>query len=218
MREYLHPYRSWLPEVWGATSARRYGAGGAAALATGGVATLATGDATWVLMGLAIVVFTIWLFAYWTALGAWHIHRVTRAWDSPGELTRVRTRRPHAGARDPEFAHDEFAVTVEDSGHLFLWRFTPMLAREGGPEDAIIVPGRPTYAAQVVAEREFDPTEASRAAEQLAQAQDDAAGREREAAQRAVDQDRVAAGIRELAAERLTTAEALQHLTGQRDT
>lgn len=218
MREYQHPYRSWLPEVWAATRSRRYAAGGGLALASGAAATLISGDATWVLMGVCIVLFTVWLLAYWTALGAWHIRRITRAWDSPGELNRVRARRPHAGARDPEFAHDEFAVTVEETGHLFLWRFTPMLSREPGPEEAIIAPGRPTYAAQVIEEREFDPTDASRAAEQLADAQEDAAGLEREAAQRAVDQDRLAAGVRELAAERVTTAEALQHITGQRDT
>ncbi|HWI71601.1 MAG TPA: hypothetical protein VNT55_06580, partial [Baekduia sp.] len=39
--------------------------------------------------------------------------RLRRVWSRRTELGTVRERRPHAGARDPEVAHDEFAVTAE---------------------------------------------------------------------------------------------------------
>ncbi|HWT91926.1 MAG TPA: hypothetical protein VN238_02945, partial [Solirubrobacteraceae bacterium] len=133
--------------------------------------------------------------------------------DTP--LERVRARRPHAGARDPELVHDEYAVTVEDTGHLRLWRFQALLVGEDARPREVLVPGRPQHSAGVVEERPFDHADAARAAEQLADLQERAAALEAEARDQARRRLAEAHEHGELAEDIATTAAALRHLTGQ---
>lgn len=139
------------------------------------------------------------------------IRDYTSAWDRPGELVEVRRRRPHAGERDPDLVHDEFAVTVEDEGEIWVWRFRPLAADQPADPERVLVPGRPRYDAEVVAVTEFEPADAAISAELLVKAQEDAAQRERDARD-AVLRDAERLDERE---ELRTTTAALRHLTGQ---
>jgi hypothetical protein len=132
------------------------------------------------------------------------------------ELRSVLEARPHAGAQDPDVAHELFAVTAEDDGWLYTWRFRPLRISEQPDDDEVEVPGRPRYAAEVITERRFDAHDAARAAEQLVTAQDDAATREAKAAGAAYDGLEDASARADLAIEARTTAAALQRATGQR--
>jgi hypothetical protein len=142
--------------------------------------------------------------------------RMRRAWRQKTELGTVRRKRPQAGSEDPDYAHDEFAVTVEDEGYLVTWRFRPLVIGDEPTELEIVVPGRPQYAASPVDQRTFDAVDAARAAEQLVEAQTRAADREQAAAEAANSAHADAERRAELAEEARSTAAALQRSTGQR--
>jgi len=216
MKPYDHPWRLSAAATWRIQPTLRLDTkiaaglvvfGGATAIVTGPfgllVAMAGVTLALWVavILGLATVRNTLWLL---------------RSWRRPSDLAAVRARRPHAGEADPELAHDEFAVSVEEDGWLVTWRFRPLAIHENPTKDEVEVPGRPCYAAQAVDDRAFDAADVSRAAEQLVAAQERAADRERAAAQTAHSVVADAARRAELLAETRSTAAALQRATGQR--
>jgi hypothetical protein len=153
------------------------------------------------------LLWTLLVAARTTVRGARDVRRLGRAWDEHSELGDVRARRPHAPERDRELAHDEYAVTVEDDGRLFVWRFSPLAVTRPVPDGHVPVPGRPRYAATVVEQRDLSPDPA-RAAERLADTQEHAARLEEQARARASERH-------ELQTETSSTAAALRHLTGQ---
>lgn len=212
---YRHPYRYWMPHAWRLCAGNYTAATGgtiAGALATAGVvmdATPAVG------MAAAILAATLGVLGYWMGKGALIVWRRSSGWDRPSELGRVRAQRPHASERDPEVSHDEFAVTVEESGELWIWRFRPLPIHEPEDPGEVLVPGRPEHTAVVMEHMPFDPRDAGRAAEQLAEAQSRAADLERNAARAAVRRLSAQREALELEAEAKSTAAALQHLTGQ---
>jgi hypothetical protein len=121
--------------------------------------------------------------AWTTAVAVQVIRRRAADWHAdPGELGRVRARRPHAAEADPDLLHDEFAVAVEDGGALVLWRFAPLLATATAPPGTQLVRGTPCYAAAAVQRTPCAPAGTARAAERLAAAQQAAAEREAAAA------------------------------------
>jgi hypothetical protein len=216
MAPYRHPIRhsaiaAWRdqPELRRATLV---GAGsfvvGAAGVAAG-VALLRLLAGLGVMLGL-IVALT------WGVVILRGASRLTRSWRRASALGPVRARRPQAGTEDPELAHDEFAVTVEDDGHLITWRFRPLAIAEGPGEHEVEVPARPRYAALAIEHRRFDIQDAARAAEQLVEAQSRAAERETGAASAAHGVLDAATLSAELAVEARSTAAALQRMTGQR--
>jgi hypothetical protein len=213
---YRRPYRPgirWLwqrARVWVALAA----AGIAAVLVASAFKSGASREAL-LMLSAAAAGGGACVLGYQALLVASAVRRRTVRWDAPSELGSVRARRPHAAEIDHELLHPEYAVTVEDHGRFYLWRFVPLAVGERPPPNHVWVPGRPCYAAAVVGERTFD-LDAGSAAEALIEAQADAARREaeeRDAAARAVvDHTRRL----ELEAEAASTAAALQHLTGQR--
>lgn len=210
---YRHPYRFWLPEVWRRTHCTPLAVAAVLCLAGGGALEQSSSSTSgW--LGLGIFLALLGAIAVVQAMvsGAWHIWRVTRTWRGGGELERVRRARPHAGARDPDLAHDEFAVTVEETGHLAVWRFRPLEVYDEVPDGEVLVPGRPRHAAAIVSEVGFHPHDTAVAAAQLAEAQDAAAEFERRARDRAA---RIAAADADVDGDRRSVAAALQHLTGQ---
>jgi hypothetical protein len=180
-RPYRHPYRHWIPRAWEMTNARFsmiLGTGAAGALT---VAALATGLEGLALSGAIVETATLGTLGYLSARAALIVRRITRPRREPSELRRVREGRPHRGERDPDLAHDEYAVSVEEHGELYLWCFRPLHIDSAHPEegdDWIVVPGVPEYVAQVVDAWPYDPRDAGRAAEQLAEAQAEAAAYE----------------------------------------
>jgi hypothetical protein len=142
------------------------------------------------------------------------IWRLGREWDQPSELGTVRASRPHAGEIDEALAHDEFAVTVEDTGHFLIWRFTPLSVVTASAPGEVHVPGRPRWSADVVEEHPLVP-DAARAAEQLVEVQQRAAQLEAEARETARERAIASERRRELERETSSTAAALRHLTGQ---
>jgi hypothetical protein len=212
---YEHPYREWLPAAVSRTRARR-------TLATGILATVVTAlpllfgaSSGWAALPVVFLLATLVGCVMDAVPAVLAVRERTRGWDEAGELARVRAGRPHAAERDPRLVHDEFAVTVEDSGRLFVWRFVPLAAAEPSPASAVEVPGRPRYAASVVQQRPLDVADTARAAEQLVEAQEHAAVREAAAADAArralVDQHEA----ERRAADAAAAAATLQHLTGQ---
>ncbi|MCW2982796.1 MAG: hypothetical protein JWR63_366 [Conexibacter sp.] len=211
--ELVAPYQRPLRHVAGAAwrtqpTLRRWTAVAVPCVAVGTIGAVAGQPLLWLLAGaggmLAAFVLAGWAWTISTA--SW---RLRRSWSRRSELGTVRERRPHAGARDPEIAHDEFAVTAEDEGHLVTWRFRP-LAISARPRDGELeIPGRPRYAASPVGDEPFDVEDAARAAEQLVLAQDRAAAREEAAVTAACD-----GAERQIEAR--STAAALQRTTGQR--
>jgi hypothetical protein len=211
--ELVAPYQRPLRHVAGAAwrtqpLLRRWTAVAVALGAVGVVGAAAGQPLLWLLAGaggmLAGFVLAGWAWTITTAS-----LRLRRAWSRRTELGTVRARRPHAGARDPDLAHDEFAVTAEDEGHLVTWRFRPLAISARPHQHEIEVPGRPRYAASPVADEPFDAEDAARAAEQLVVAQDRAAELEEAAAGAACDGAERALEVR-------STAAALQRATGQR--
>jgi hypothetical protein len=181
LRPYEHPYRHWLPRLWQQREIRRSVLITDVLLAAT-VVLAATGNRN--LAWLAGIAAALWivLLVQLLARAAAHVRTVVRTWHEPGELDRVRARRPHAGEADPELAHDEFAVTAEDSGELWIWRLRPLGIDDATPDDgSVLVPGRPRWAAKVVEHRPFDARDTGRAAEQLVEAQHRAAALEVEA-------------------------------------
>jgi hypothetical protein len=206
---YDHPYRleAWL--TWRTQPTLRGQAKLAGVLVVGGaIGAIALSPLLLltVAVGALLAAFSGTLLA---ALTFASVRRTKRAWRQKSELGTVRERRPHAGARDPELAHDEFAVSAEDDGRLVTWRFRPLALSKDAHDGEVEVPGRPRYAASPVADEPFDAEDAARAAEQLVLAQDRAAELEEAAADAARD------GA-ERAIETRSTAAALQRATGQR--
>src|SRR5690349_13656237 len=127
MVPYEHPYRHILRATWHHQGDVRL------ATALAGVLWLAA--ATNVLVGGRELALGAGLAAFLgtIALGLWIVAifrmgwRMTRSWGRTTELGEVRAHRPQASSEDPDLAHDEFAVTVEDGGHLVTWRFRPLL-------------------------------------------------------------------------------------------
>jgi hypothetical protein len=216
MAPYRRPYRHVLAETWrGQRDLRRLTVIGAACFVVGAAGVAAGVPWLGLLAGLGATMAWLVPLAWLGAIGraAW---RLTRSWRRRSELGTVRARRPQAGGEDPDVAHDEFAVTVEDDGWLLTWRFRPLHVGEQPAAEEIEVPGRPRYGARVVADRRFDARDTARAAEQLVAAQDRAEQREVAAAAAARDAIADAARRAELALEARSTAAALQRSTGQR--
>lgn len=211
---YRHPYRQYVPLLFHTTNARHVLLGGGAVVVGSGALAAATGDAEWLLGGVVAVLVTLLLMARWVAEVAFVVRRFSRGWDEPSELEAVRAQRPHRAERDEEIVHDEYAVTAEDSGHLFVWRFRPLSVDADPAPGELLVPGRPRHAAAVMEERPLE-ADAARAAEQLVEAQEEAARLEAEAREDAVRRRVEAIERGELERESASTAAALQHLTGQ---
>jgi hypothetical protein len=216
MAPYEHPYRYAAVETWRCRRDLRRATALAVVLWLGGAVGVAVGEE---LLGLIVglgwtmgaVIVVLWLVAILRA--GW---RLTRGWNQKSELATVRARRPQAGSEDPDLAHDEFAVTVEEDGRLVAWRFRPLFVAERPAAFEIEVPGRPRYAASRCDATSFDVHDTVRASEQLVMAQTEAAECEAAsagAAHEALDAEHAYA---ELAAEARTTAAALQRTTGQR--
>ena len=215
MGPYEHPYRYALRRTWRQDREPRIAAGLVVALVvTGEVGALSGADGLGALVGVALLPAIVVML--WVAAVARMVLRETREWDSPTELSEVRARRWHAGSKDPVLAHDEFAVTVEDDGHLVTWRFRPLRVSERATEDEFELPGRPRYAVSPVDEVPFATNDTARAAEQLVAAQTRAADREAAAvaAERAAVEARLVGA--ELELETRSTAAALRRATGQR--
>jgi hypothetical protein len=219
-RDLMRPYERPVRHVLGATWRRRRDLQGWTALIVGlwvvGGGGVAAGQPLLGLLAgtaslLAFFVIVAWLFA-----GARESWRLTRAWAQKSELRTVRERRPQAGEIDPDVAHDEFAVTVEDDGWLLTWRLRPLAIAEQPGVDEIEVPGRPRYAASAISDQRFDVLDAAVAAEQLVAAQERAAALERDAIATARSALADAERRAELAVEARSTAAALQRPTGQR--
>jgi hypothetical protein len=216
MAPYEHPWRHTGREVWRLSREVRgttwLGAGATAV----GVVGVVTGT---VLMELLIVVGVFALLSatsMWTYLTVVATLPLLRAWRQGSVLRDVLAKRPHAGSEDPDLVHDLFAVTVEDDGWLYTWRYRPLRwDEEPGLED-VEVPGRPRYAAEVIDERRFDARDAARAAEQLVEAQEGAASRESLAAARVAHAAEQRSLNADEADEARSTAAALQRSTGQR--
>jgi hypothetical protein len=216
MLPYEHPYRHAIVATWRHQRELRVATALAVVLWLAGAVGVAVGAeelgfAAGVGAFLGPMAILLWFVAI-VRVG-W---RMTRSWGRTTELGEVRAHRPQAGTEDPDMAHDEFAVTVEEDGHLVTWRFRPLLVSERAADGEMEIPGRPRYAVSPVDEMSFDARNTVRAAEQLVMAQAKAAEREAasaEVARAAIDADSAHA---ELAAEARSTAAALRRATGQR--
>lgn len=162
-----------------------------------------------------LIVVAVGLCVLFGAQGAWTIAKSTRRWDARSELGTVRARRPHAGDADARLVHAEYAVTVEDTGELFVWHYLPLAVDAPAPPAMVEVPGRPRWAADVVERLALDTTDTARAAEQLVAAQARAAELELAARQDAEGALARREARDELAAETAAAALPLRHLTGQ---
>lgn len=216
MAPYRHPARHVAAVVWHRTVALRSGMAIGVLSTLAGAAGLVAGEP---LLALLLVVGVLTLISMgfsWAFVTASETLPLLRAWRQPSVLRDVLEKRPHAGSEDPDLVHDLFAVTVEDDGWLYTWRYRALAWDEEPALEQVEVPGRPRYAAEVILERRFDARDAARAAEQLVDAQESAAKREAlAAAQAAHVVERAALDEHELEEAR-TTAAALQRSTGQR--
>jgi hypothetical protein len=216
MAPYRHPWRACGREVWRDNRGLRAGTVVGGASTAIGVAGLALGPqlwGVWAVLGVLILGYMAFLWA-WVTAGA--TLPLLRAWRQRSVLRDVLEKRPHAGSEDPDLVHDLFAVTVEDDGWLYTWRYRPLAWDEQPGLERVEVPGRPRYEAEVILERRFDARDAARAAEQLVEAQEGAARREALAAAQAAHVVERAALSEHDAEEARTTAAALQRSTGQR--
>lgn len=216
---YERPYARWLPVAYRANNvpqaATASGVMVAASIVTAIALRSGAPGSLLVLTALVVALSVIWT-AWVTVVGAQVIRRRITDWTPVDSgLARVRARRAHAGAADREVVHDEFAVAVDDAGHLVTWRFRPLPANEIAPQSAIVLPGAPTYVASEAGRVPFDPTDAGLAAEQLSEAQERAATLEADAAADARAALGEAERRHELRRETESTAEALRRHTGQ---
>ena len=155
------------------------------------------------------------MWAYLTAEGTLPL---LRAWRQRSELRDVLEQRPHAGSEDPDLVHDLFAVTVEDDGWLYTWRYRPLRVGRGagagagrGPGPAALRGrGDPRARASTRATRRGPPSSSSR--RRRARPRREALA----AAQAAHVVERADAATSTSAEEARTTAAALQRSTGQR--
>jgi hypothetical protein len=118
MVPYEHPYRHAIVATWRHHRQLRDATALAVVLwlvAAVGVAVGAEelGFAAGVGAFLGPIAILLWLVAF-VRVG-W---RMTRSWGRTTALGEVRAHRPQAGTEDPDVAHDEFAVTAEEDGHL----------------------------------------------------------------------------------------------------
>lgn len=213
---YEHPYRRSIPRAWSKTHAARTGIGGLVAAAASVLATLFSGEVGWLGPGLAVMCAASAWSLWGTTSAALQIRSRTLGWDQGGTLRSVREQRPHAVDADPDLAHDEFAVTVEETGEFWVWRYRALHVDELPTGDEVLVPGRPQWAAKVVDGVSFSGADAASAAGQLAEAQQRAAALETHARTRAHALVDASAHAHEIEAETASTAAALRHLTGQR--
>jgi hypothetical protein len=216
MAPYRHPARHVAAVVWRETFAVRAMMAVGVLCTVAGVAGVVAGEP---LLELLLVVGLMTLAAMgfsWGSVTASGTLPLLRAWRQRSELRDVLEQRPHAGSEDPDLVHDLFAVTVEDDGWLYTWRYRPLRWDEEPALERVEVPGRPRYEAEVILERRFDARDAARAAEQLVEAQEGAARREALAAAQAAHVVERAALSEHEAEETRTTAAALQRSTGQR--
>ena len=217
MAGYEHPYRRWIPVAWDYEHAPRTVVIAAAACVAAAVADRIDGPdpiplTVALLAGAGVLAWVAWV----TLNAALIVHSRIRDWeDSEDELAEVRRRRPHAGDADPVISHDEYAVAVGDDADLVTWRFRPLPAHVDLPAGAVLITGRPRYAATPALDRQYDAVDTARAAEQLAEAQQEAAALEQEAITRAVRGLEEATTARELEAEARGTGAALRRITGQ---
>lgn len=215
MFPYEHPYRQAVGATWREQRELRLATAAALSLWLGGGVSAAVGaEAGLIACSIALVATLLVLGWLLPAMKVgW---RLARSGSGTSSLGTVRQHRPHAGLKDPAVAHDEFAVTAEDSGHLVTWRFRPLRVTEQPRADEREVPGKPRYAASPAGDEAFDALDVVRASEQLIAAQSAAAALEAAAA----DAMRLALEQRGVVAERMIetggTAAALQRATGQR--
>ena len=215
---YRHPYRRWIPIAWEHERVPPRVAAAALATVAALVAHLVDGPDPALMYAALLAAGGVLGWTLWVTLNAALIVRGRiRDWeaDPDDELGAVRRRRPHAGEADTELVHAEYAVSVDDSGHLVTWRFRPLSAMDAKPSHAKLLPGTPRYDAVAVDSRPFDPLDAAVAAEQLAGAQEQAAALERRAGERAQRGLQEAQSAAELEAETRGTAAALRGITGQ---
>jgi len=214
-RPYQHPFRHSAAAIWRVQPRLR------AQLALSGILIAGGGLGAVAVSPILLLTVAVGVMLLLFALGAWTWLSVSaglglvRRTRQKSELRSVLEARPHAGAQDPDVAHELFAVTAEDDGWLATWRFRPLRLHEQPGDHEVEVPGRPRYAAEIITEARFDAHDAARAAEQLVAAQDAAAAREAAAAATAYDGIEDAADRADLAIEARTTAAALQRATGQ---
>lgn len=216
MAPYRHPVRHVGREVWGLSREVRFvtAIGGGATVA--GLVGVATGAVLLELLAVVGVFALLCAASMWGWLTAVEVLKLVRGWRQRSELRDVLERRPHAGSADPDLVHDLFAVTVQDDGWLYTWRYRPLAWDQEPGLEQVEVPGRPRYEAEVILERRFDARDAARAAEQLVEAQEGAAQREALAAAQAAHAVEHAELDEHELEEARTTAAALQRSTGQR--
>jgi hypothetical protein len=213
---YHHPFRESAGANWRTQPGlRRQATLSGVLVVGGGIGAVALSPILLltVAVGAMLGLLVLLVIGWWSLRDGLALIRRTR---QKSELRSVLQARPHAGEQDADFAHELFAVSAEDDGWLYTWRFRPLRLREQPSDDEVEVPGRPRYAAKVVTEARFDVHDAARAAEQLVLAQDAAAAREAAAAGAAYHGIEDAATRAELAQEARSTAAALQRATGQR--
>jgi hypothetical protein len=216
MAPYRQPARHVAAVVWRRTFAVRALMAVGVLCTVAGAAGVVAGEP---LLELLLVVGLLTLISMgfsWGYVTAAETLPLLRAWRQRSVLRDVLEKRPHAGSEDPDLVHDLFAVTVEDDGWLYTWRYRPLAWDEQPGLEQVEVPGRPRYAAEVILERRFDARDAARAAEQLVEAQEHAAEREALAAAAVAHVVEQAELNEHEAEEARTTAAALQRSTGQR--
>ena len=179
---YRHPYRRGLP-----FALKGYGVHYLAALsallgAIGGIGAAVDAGFADTVLALALAgVTAVVLVAIWALfVGARLIRDRTREWrpDGSDDLAPVRAKRPHRGEADPEIAHVEYAVSVEDDGTLTTWAFEPLLAGDEWDEETVLIAGTPRYEAHAVEHLVYEAPDQASASAQLVEAQEHAAALE----------------------------------------
>jgi hypothetical protein len=212
---YGHPYRHCLGAVWRAAPQLRRTTYLCGAMAAGMALGVLVDEPALTAVGAFVGAVALILLLRWIVEIARQAWRMTRSWSRRSELRTVREQRQQAGSEDPDLAHDQYAVTVQDDGDLVTWRFRPLRIGEAPRREEVEVAGRPCYAASPVELEPFDVHDTARAAEQLVAAQEAAAAREAQAAAEAVEDAEAARDRAELANEAPSTAAALRGSTGE---
>jgi hypothetical protein len=118
-------------------------AGAAALLAVLGVLAELVFERGETMLAFAVAAAAITVvYALWVSLnGVLLVRERTAEWrGAGGELARVRARRPHAGDTDPDAAHDEYAVAVDEGGRLVTFAFMPLAASEDAAPTSVLIP------------------------------------------------------------------------------
>ena len=135
MAPYEHPFRHCLAEAWRSQTELRRATVAVAVLWAGSLIGVALGVTLLGLLAGTGAMFATIIGVLWVVAIARVTYRVTRAWRQPSELGAARAQRPHAAERDGAIPHDEFAVSVEDDGHLVTWRFRPLAFMQAPGDD-----------------------------------------------------------------------------------